>query len=64
MNSPPNIPTKSELEIAIERMRKGIRDPEAEKEALETLSRRREELRKRIGTVDVAVELIREFRDR
>ena len=40
------------------------RDPELVRKACERMDEMREELRERIGTIDVAVELIREFRDR
>jgi hypothetical protein len=40
------------------------RDPEVVRKACERMDKMREELRARIGTVDIAVELIREFRDR
>lgn len=40
------------------------RDPDLVRKACERMDQMREELRARIGTVDVAVELIREARDR
>jgi hypothetical protein len=40
------------------------RDPELVRKACERMDKMREELRARIGTVDIAVELVREFRDR
>lgn len=52
-----------ELEEAVERLRTGARDPEAAKASLAILEREREELRKKIGTVEVAVDLIRDARD-
>jgi hypothetical protein len=64
MSTDTDTSAKNELQIAIERMQKGIRDPERAKKALENLDRVREELRGRIGTVEIAVELVREFRDR
>ena len=39
------------------------RDPETMRKAREEMNRMREELRKRIGTVDVAVDLVREARN-
>lgn len=39
------------------------RDPEMVRKACERMDKMREELRARIGTVDVAVELIRDARD-
>jgi len=53
----------NELRAAIDGMIRGIHDPEAAIRALDRLEREREELRKRIGTVEVAVDLIREGRD-
>jgi hypothetical protein len=53
----------AELEEAAERAARGIRDPEAMKAACERMDRMREETRLEHGTLDVAVELIREGRD-
>jgi hypothetical protein len=64
--STPTIPVvdgKRELEEAVDRLIKKIRDPEAARRARERMDRMREELAQRIGTVEVAVELIREARD-
>jgi succinate dehydrogenase/fumarate reductase flavoprotein subunit len=41
----------------------GIRDPETMRKAREEMNRLREELRQRIGTVDVAVDLVRDARN-
>jgi hypothetical protein len=54
---------KRELDAAIERMMSGVRDDEAARKACERMDRMREELRERIGTVEVAVDLIRDARD-
>lgn len=54
---------KHELEEVISRMMSGQRSPEAGKKAREDMDRMREETRKRIGTVDIAVELIRDARN-
>jgi hypothetical protein len=54
---------KHELEEALERTAAGKRDPEKMRKALGELARSREETRKKIGTVDIAVELIRDARD-
>ncbi len=51
------------LKSAAERAARGVRDMAAAKAACERMDRRREELRDRIGTVEVAVELIRATRD-
>jgi hypothetical protein len=54
-----------ELEAAIVQASLPMRErnPEAVRKACERMERMREELRARIGTVDLAVELIREARD-
>lgn len=69
-SSHPSAPTpeqiadaKRRLDLAIERIMKGIRDPEAGRQADQEMDRMREETWKRIGTVEVAVDLIREARD-
>jgi hypothetical protein len=53
----------SELELAVDRLIKGIRDPEAMNRACERMDRMREEMRQRVGEVEVAVDLIREARE-
>ncbi len=53
----------AELEQAIENAMKGIRDPAAMRRAAERMDRMREEMRQRVGVVDLAVELIREARE-
>jgi hypothetical protein len=53
----------NELHDVIARVQAGVRDPDAAKKALERMDRMREELRQKIGTVDMAVELIRDARD-
>ena len=59
------VPTaKQELDQAIARLMNGVRDPEAGRKAREEMDRMREETRKRIGTVEVAVDLVRDARDR
>jgi hypothetical protein len=52
-----------DLQDAVERLIKGIRDPEIIRKACDDMDRMREETRQRIGTVEVAVELIRDARD-
>ena len=51
------------LEAALKRA-KGVRDPETLKKVIEEMNRSREETRKRIGIVNVAVELVRDARNR
>lgn len=53
----------SELELTISRLLSCVRDPTIGQRAREEMDRMREETRKRIGTVEVAVELIRDARD-
>ena len=52
-----------ELQDAIDRLIRGERDPEAMRKAYERMDQMREELRARIGTVEMAVDLIRDARD-
>jgi hypothetical protein len=65
MNANEPIPAEliAELRAATERAAKGVRDPEVMRRACERMDRMREELRRRAGDLDVAVELIREARD-
>ena len=51
------------LQETLDRVSKGIRDPEAARLARERMDREREEMRQRIGTVDVVVPILRELRD-
>lgn len=53
-----------ELNEAIARRMKGVRDPVAARRACERMDRMRDEIQKRVGTVEVAVDSIRELRDR
>ncbi len=53
----------NELRETLTRLQAGVRDPQATQKAIERMDRMREELRMKIGTVDVAVELIRDARD-
>jgi hypothetical protein len=48
------------LKEAIDRLIKGERDPQAMRKACEEMDAAREELQKRIGIVEVAVDLIRD----
>jgi hypothetical protein len=58
---PPEI--RAEMELAIDNAMKGIRDPELMRKAGERMDRMSEELRQRVGELNVAVDLIREGRD-
>jgi hypothetical protein len=53
----------AELEEAVARILRGERDPEAMRRAAERMDRMREEMRQRVGLIDMAVQLIREGRD-
>ena len=52
-----------EVQVAVDRVLKGIRDPQAMCRAAERMDQMREEMRLRVGNVDLAVPLIRETRD-
>jgi hypothetical protein len=58
-----SLPELSELQALLDALSAGQRDPEVARRSRERIDREREELRKRIGTVDVAVDLIREARN-
>lgn len=51
------------LQESLDRAAKGQKDPEASRKALARLEQSREEMREKIGTVNVAVDLIRSARD-
>jgi hypothetical protein len=53
----------AELQAAIERAMKGIRDPEAMRLACERMDRTREEIFRRNGLLEFAVPTIRALRD-
>jgi Arc/MetJ-type ribon-helix-helix transcriptional regulator len=53
----------AELQAAADRAARGVRDPEAVRKALRRMNGTREEIRSRVGTLDVAVDLIRSARD-
>ena len=52
-----------ELEEAIDRALRGVRDPEAMRQAAERMDRTREEIYRRVGLLDFAVPAIRDLRD-
>lgn len=56
--------SKHELEELIAKLMNGERDPVAATKSRERMDRMREETRKRVGTVEVAVDFVREHRDR
>ena len=51
------------LDASLAAARTDVRDPETLRRAREEMNRMREELRQRIGTVQVAVDLIRDARN-
>jgi hypothetical protein len=53
----------TELQEIADRAAKGLRDPQDMRKAVDEMNHTREELRKKIGTVSVAVDLVREARD-
>ena len=53
----------AELQAAVERGIAGVRDLEDMRKACEEMDAARQELQQRIGTVSVAVQLLREARD-
>ena len=52
-----------QLEGLIARLMKGERDPDAAMKSRERMDRMREETLKRVGTVEVAVDFVRNLRD-
>lgn len=57
------ITTDPELQGAVDRVLNGVRDPEAIQQAAKRMDRMREEMRRRVGNVNLAVPLIRATRD-
>lgn len=57
------ISVDSEVQAAIDRALEGVRDPDSMRQAAERMDRMREEMRERVGNVNLAVPLIRETRD-
>ena len=52
-----------EVQAAIDRVLEGVRDPDSMRQAAERMDRMREEMRARVGNVNLAVPLVRETRD-
>lgn len=55
---------RHELEETIAALMAGKRDPEAAKRSRQEMDRMREEIRNRMGTVEIVVEYLRDHRDR
>ncbi len=64
MATVPTIAVDPELQAAVDRVVQGVRDPEIMRRAAKRMDRMREEMRERVGEVHVAVDLVRETRDR
>lgn len=58
-----SIITDPDVQESIDRVLKGIRDLDAMRKAAERMDAMREEMRARVGNVDLAVPLIRETRE-
>jgi hypothetical protein len=63
IEEPTAIIVDPEVQAAIDRVLRGVRDAEAMRRAAERMDRMREEMRQRVGDVDLAVALIRKTRD-
>lgn len=63
VENPAMITTDPEVQAAIDRAIEGVRDTDSMRRAAERMDRMREEMRARVGNVDLAVPLIRETRD-
>lgn len=53
----------AELEEAVDQIMKGVRDPDAMDRAAQEMDEGREEIKRRLGELNIAVELVRETRD-
>jgi hypothetical protein len=62
VEKPAVINVDPEVQVAIDRALKGVRDPDSMRQAAERMDRMREEMRARVGNVNLAVPLIRETR--
>jgi hypothetical protein len=63
VEKPAVINVDPEVQAAIDRALEGVRDPDSMRQAAERMDRMREEMRARVGNVNLAVPLIRETRD-
>jgi hypothetical protein len=63
VEKPAVINVDPEVQAAIDRALEGVRDPDSMRQAAERMDRMREEMRARVGNVNLAVPLIREIRD-
>jgi len=63
VEKPAVINVDPKVQAAIDRAVEGVRDPESMRQAAERMDRMREEMRARVGNVNLAVPLSRETRD-
>ncbi len=63
VEKPAVINVDPKVQAAVDRALQGVRDPESMRQAAERMDRMREEMRARVGNVNLAVPLIRETRD-
>ena len=63
VEKPAEIIVDPEVQAAIDRALERVRDPGSMRRAAERMDRMREEMRARVGNVNLAVPLIRETRD-
>jgi len=63
VEKPAVINVDPEVQAAIDRALEGVRDLDSMRQAAERMDRMREEMRARVGNVNLAVPLIRETRD-
>jgi hypothetical protein len=63
VEKPAVINVDPEVQAAIDRALAGVCDPESMRQVAERMDRMREEMRARVGNVNLAVPLIRETRD-
>ena len=63
IEAPPATDLDAAYSAAVERAMKGIRNPRAMDEAAREMDEGREEIRSRMGELNIAVDLIREARD-
>jgi len=54
---------QADIRVALDKLARGIRDPEAARKACERMDRMREENKLLLGELSSAVEIIREIRD-
>lgn len=63
VDTPPTAAFDAEFAAAVDRAMKRVRDPKAMDEAAREMDEGREEIRSRLGELNIAVDLIRDARD-